>query len=32
MPATVSGLTKRFGALRAVNNVSFEVNEGEILG
>jgi len=29
---TVSGLTKRFGALRAVNNVSFEVNEGEILG
>jgi branched-chain amino acid transport system ATP-binding protein len=29
---TVSGLTKRFGALRAVNNVSFDVNEGEILG
>src|SRR5436189_6441012 len=29
---TVSCLTKRFGALRAVNNVSFEVNEGEILG
>jgi len=29
---TVSGLTKRFGALRAVNDVSFEVNEGEILG
>jgi branched-chain amino acid transport system ATP-binding protein len=29
---TVSGLTKRFGALRAVNNVSFQVNEGEILG
>ena len=29
---SVSGLTKRFGALRAVNNVSFEVNEGEILG
>jgi branched-chain amino acid transport system ATP-binding protein len=28
----VSGLTKRFGALRAVNDVSFEVNEGEILG
>ena len=28
----VSGLTKRFGALRAVNNVSFDVNEGEILG
>ena len=29
---SVSGLTKRFGALRAVNNVSFEVAEGEILG
>src|ERR1044071_7753142 len=29
---TVSGLTKRFGALRAVNNVSFEVNDGEVLG
>jgi len=29
---TVSGLTKRFGALRAVNDVSFAVNEGEILG
>src|SRR5258708_2712475 len=29
---TVSGLTKRFGALRAVNDVSFEVAEGEILG
>lgn len=29
---TVSGLTKRFGALRAVNDVSFEVNEGEIFG
>jgi branched-chain amino acid transport system ATP-binding protein len=28
----VSGLTKRFGALRAVNEVSFEVDEGEILG
>ncbi|MEA2930242.1 MAG: branched-chain amino acid transport system ATP-binding protein [Hyphomicrobiales bacterium] len=28
----VSGLTKRFGALRAVNDVSFEVSEGEILG
>ncbi len=28
----VTGLTKRFGALRAVNEVSFEVNEGEILG
>ena len=28
----VSGLSKRFGALRAVNNVSFEVDEGEILG
>src|SRR5204862_3372030 len=29
---SVSGLTKRFGALRAVNNVSFEVDDGEILG
>jgi len=29
---SVSDLTKRFGALRAVNEVSFEVNEGEILG
>jgi branched-chain amino acid transport system ATP-binding protein len=29
---TVSGLTKRFGALRAVNDVSFAVDEGEILG
>src|SRR5438045_9789041 len=28
----VTGLTKRFGALRAVNDVSFEVAEGEILG
>jgi branched-chain amino acid transport system ATP-binding protein len=28
----VTGLTKRFGALRAVNEVSFEVAEGEILG
>jgi branched-chain amino acid transport system ATP-binding protein len=28
----VAGLTKRFGALRAVHEVSFEVNEGEILG
>ena len=28
----VSGLTKTFGALRAVNEVSFDVNEGEILG
>jgi branched-chain amino acid transport system ATP-binding protein len=29
---SVSGLTKRFGALRAVNDVSLDVNEGEILG
>jgi branched-chain amino acid transport system ATP-binding protein len=29
---SVSGLVKRFGALRAVNEVSFEVAEGEILG
>jgi branched-chain amino acid transport system ATP-binding protein len=28
----VAGLSKRFGALRAVNEVSFEVAEGEILG
>lgn len=27
----VKGLTKRFGGLTAVNNVSFSVNEGEIL-
>lgn len=29
---TVSGLTKKFGGFTAVNNVSFEVLEGEILG
>src|ERR1700716_1142358 len=29
---TVSGLSKRFGALRAVHEVSFAVDEGEILG
>ena len=29
---SVSGLTKRFGGFTAVNNVSFEVAEGEILG
>jgi branched-chain amino acid transport system ATP-binding protein len=28
----VRGLSKRFGALRAVNDVSFAVEEGEILG
>jgi branched-chain amino acid transport system ATP-binding protein len=28
----VSGLSKRFGAFAAVNNVSFEVKQGEILG
>ena len=28
----VSGLSKRFGALRAVHEVSFAVEEGEILG
>ena len=29
---TVSGLTKRFGGFTALNSVSFEVREGEILG
>jgi branched-chain amino acid transport system ATP-binding protein len=29
---TVSGLTKRFGGFTALNAVSFEVTEGEILG
>ena len=29
---TVSGLTKRFGGFTALNQVSFEVREGEILG
>lgn len=29
---SVQGLTKRFGGLVAVNNLSFSVNEGEILG
>jgi len=28
----VAGLTKRFGGFTAVNNVSFKVDEGEILG
>jgi len=28
----VEGLTKRFGGFTAVNNVSFKVDEGEILG
>ena len=28
----VSGLTKRFGGFLAVNQISFEVREGEILG
>jgi len=28
----VNGLSKRFGGITAVDNVSFEVNEGEILG
>jgi branched-chain amino acid transport system permease protein len=29
---TIDGATKRFGALAAVNNVSFQVNGGEVLG
>jgi len=29
---SVQGLTKRFGGLVAVNNLSFSVDEGEILG
>ena len=29
---TVAGLTKRFGGFTALNGVSFEVHEGEILG
>jgi branched-chain amino acid transport system permease protein len=29
---TVDGATKRFGALAAVSNVSFQVNGGEVLG
>lgn len=28
----IEGLTKRFGGLTAVNNVSFEVHKGELLG
>jgi len=29
---SVSGLTKRFGGLTAVNDLSFDINEGEIIG
>jgi branched-chain amino acid transport system ATP-binding protein len=29
---SIQGLTKRFGSLTAVNNVSFDVEDGEILG
>jgi gliding motility-associated transport system ATP-binding protein len=32
MSITVSNLTKKFGAQRAVDNISFEVHTGEILG
>ena len=28
----VKGVTKKFGELVAVNNISFDVNEGEIFG
>ena len=28
----IEGLTKRFGALTAVDNVSFNVSKGEVLG
>ena len=28
----VEGLTKRYGSKRAVNNVSFQVEEGEVFG
>ncbi|RMF28666.1 MAG: ATP-binding cassette domain-containing protein, partial [Chloroflexi bacterium] len=28
----IEGVTKRFGGLVAVNQVSFEIREGEILG
>ena len=29
---SISGLTKRFGGFTAVNEISFDVREGEILG
>ena len=32
LPLEVEGLTKRFGGLHANNDISFTVNEGEILG
>ncbi len=33
MPAiSISGLTKQYGKLKAVNNLNLEVNQGEILG
>ena len=32
MSISVSNLTKKFGAQRAVDNISFEVHTGEILG
>jgi ABC-2 type transport system ATP-binding protein len=31
-PISIRGLTKRYGNVRAVNNLSLEVNQGEILG
>ena len=32
IPLTVDGLTKDFGGLRAIDNVSFHVGEGELVG
>ena len=32
MDILIEGLTKRYGAQKAVDNISFEVNTGEIVG